>query len=251
MRSSKWIVLLAAMTFSIGTPVARGATKPPDLRTATVVDLSHAFDSKTLYWPTSPTRFELTTLASGSHGGGLFLLGQHLLRAGARRHAPRCADPLRAGPAHGRPDPRAPAHRAGCRHRRFEGGRGRPGLPPVRRGRSRLGEKARHDPRRRDRAPANRLEREVARPEALPGGRHSGRRVEPPLPVVRARGRDGPRPRPARRSARRRYRFDRSRHLEGLSGAPPRRRGERPGPREPRRRSPSCPKSVRGSSRSR
>lgn len=72
MRPLKRIALLAAMTFSIGIPVARAATKPPDLRTARIVDLSHAFDSKTLYWPTSPTRFELTTLASGVTEGGFF-----------------------------------------------------------------------------------------------------------------------------------------------------------------------------------
>jgi kynurenine formamidase len=51
---------------------ARSAGKPPDLRTATVVDLSHPFDSDTLYWPTSPTRFDLTTLASGVTEGGWF-----------------------------------------------------------------------------------------------------------------------------------------------------------------------------------
>lgn len=51
---------------------ARAVGKPPDLRTAKVVDLSHAFDSDTLYWPTSPTRFDLTTLASGVTEGGWF-----------------------------------------------------------------------------------------------------------------------------------------------------------------------------------
>jgi kynurenine formamidase len=44
----------------------------PDLRTAMVVDLTHAFDSATLYWPTSPTKFELTTLSSGVTAGGWF-----------------------------------------------------------------------------------------------------------------------------------------------------------------------------------
>jgi kynurenine formamidase len=51
-------------------PVRRVAR--PDLRTATVVDLTHPFDSSTLYWPTSPTKFELTTLTSGMTEGGWF-----------------------------------------------------------------------------------------------------------------------------------------------------------------------------------
>jgi kynurenine formamidase len=60
------------------TAAAHAATQPkarpsaPDLRTAKVVDLTHAFDSTTLYWPTSPTKFELTTLTSGMTGGGWF-----------------------------------------------------------------------------------------------------------------------------------------------------------------------------------
>lgn len=44
----------------------------PDLRTANVVDLTHPFDSETIYWPTSPTKFELTTLTSGQTPGGWF-----------------------------------------------------------------------------------------------------------------------------------------------------------------------------------
>src|SRR6185295_793046 len=36
------------------------------------VDLTHPFDSQTLYWPTSPTQFELTTLTSGMTPGGWF-----------------------------------------------------------------------------------------------------------------------------------------------------------------------------------
>ena len=63
------VVLLIA---SLSAEPARAAGKPPDLRTATVVDLSHPFDSETLYWPTSPTRFDLTALASGVTEGGWF-----------------------------------------------------------------------------------------------------------------------------------------------------------------------------------
>nr|MDQ2970908.1 cyclase family protein [Acidobacteriota bacterium] len=44
----------------------------PDLRTAAIVDLTHPFDEKTLYWPTSPSGFELKRLAYGETSGGWF-----------------------------------------------------------------------------------------------------------------------------------------------------------------------------------
>ncbi len=50
---------------------ARGP-KAPDLATARVVDLTHAFDDKTIYWPTSPSAFELTSLSYGPTPGGWF-----------------------------------------------------------------------------------------------------------------------------------------------------------------------------------
>ncbi|MFI5121150.1 MAG: cyclase family protein [Thermoanaerobaculia bacterium] len=43
-----------------------------NLRQARVVDLTHAFDDRTLYWPTSPSAFELKTLAKGKTPGGWF-----------------------------------------------------------------------------------------------------------------------------------------------------------------------------------
>ena len=52
--------------------VAAQGSKPPDLATATVVDLTHAFDEKTIYWPTSPSAFELKSLAYGPTPGGWF-----------------------------------------------------------------------------------------------------------------------------------------------------------------------------------
>lgn len=48
------------------------AQAPLDLRTARMVDLTHAFDGRTLYWPTSPSAFELTTLADGITPGGYY-----------------------------------------------------------------------------------------------------------------------------------------------------------------------------------
>ena len=39
--------------------------QPIDLAKAKVVDLTHPFDDKTIYWPTSPSAFELKSLAKG------------------------------------------------------------------------------------------------------------------------------------------------------------------------------------------
>lgn len=43
-----------------------------DLRTARVVDLTHALDQNTLFWPTSPSSFELTKLHAGMTEGGFY-----------------------------------------------------------------------------------------------------------------------------------------------------------------------------------
>ncbi len=43
-----------------------------NLRKARVVDLTHAFDDRTLYWPTSPSAFELKTLFRGKTDRGFF-----------------------------------------------------------------------------------------------------------------------------------------------------------------------------------
>lgn len=62
---------------------ASGPSEPPeataapeaaefDLATAGVFDLSHIYDETTLYWPTSPSRFERTVLAHGPTEAGYF-----------------------------------------------------------------------------------------------------------------------------------------------------------------------------------
>jgi kynurenine formamidase len=43
-----------------------------DLASAKIVDLSHVFDSKTIYWPTSPSGFELKQLHKGLTERGFF-----------------------------------------------------------------------------------------------------------------------------------------------------------------------------------
>src|ERR1043165_4630179 len=46
--------------------------RPVDLAHARFVDLTYAFDDKTLYWPTSPSAFELKQLSYGPTPGGWF-----------------------------------------------------------------------------------------------------------------------------------------------------------------------------------
>jgi len=43
-----------------------------DLSAYRLVDLTHAFDERTLYWPTSPSTFKLERLAYGTTAGGWF-----------------------------------------------------------------------------------------------------------------------------------------------------------------------------------
>lgn len=57
-------------------PPAPDAVPPPPtldaLAEARLVDLSYTYDDDTLYWPTSPSRFELRQLAFGETAGGYF-----------------------------------------------------------------------------------------------------------------------------------------------------------------------------------
>src|SRR5438105_5422458 len=48
------------------------ARPPIDLQHADLVDLTYAFDEHTLYWPNSPSGFELKQLAFGKTPGGYF-----------------------------------------------------------------------------------------------------------------------------------------------------------------------------------
>jgi kynurenine formamidase len=51
---------------------ATTAPAPVDLAGARVIDLTYAFDDKTLYWPNSPGGFELKQLSYGPTPGGYF-----------------------------------------------------------------------------------------------------------------------------------------------------------------------------------
>ena len=65
------IGLLAAAIFA-------GPQQPAELSAQRIVDLSHAFGPKTLYWPTSPTKFTLEKLAFGQTEGGFFYAANSL-----------------------------------------------------------------------------------------------------------------------------------------------------------------------------
>jgi kynurenine formamidase len=73
------------LLLGLGLSAASGCGQPPvdvadsgdripgfDLSTATVIDLSYTYDESTLFWPTSPSRFELQRLAWGPTEAGFF-----------------------------------------------------------------------------------------------------------------------------------------------------------------------------------
>ena len=51
---------------------ALAATEAFDLKNARIVDLTHPFDQHTIYWPTSPSSFELKRLSYGKTDAGYF-----------------------------------------------------------------------------------------------------------------------------------------------------------------------------------
>lgn len=67
-------LVLASIAVGAGafSAAARSAATAIDFRGHRIVDLTHAFDERTLYWPTSPSRFELKTLHRGPTDGGYF-----------------------------------------------------------------------------------------------------------------------------------------------------------------------------------
>jgi kynurenine formamidase len=61
--------ILAVLTLALP---SLASAQPIDLRTARVVDLTHPFDDKTIYWPTAPSAFELKRLHYGPTDAGYF-----------------------------------------------------------------------------------------------------------------------------------------------------------------------------------
>jgi len=63
------LLVVAALATS---PGATFGQAPLDVSRFRIVDLTHAFNSRTLYWPTSPSTFRLEQLAFGPTPGGYF-----------------------------------------------------------------------------------------------------------------------------------------------------------------------------------
>ena len=66
------LALGAALAAAALPAIGAARRRPPSLDQARVVDLSHPFDEKTLYWPTAPSGFKLTTLHHGVTPAGFF-----------------------------------------------------------------------------------------------------------------------------------------------------------------------------------
>lgn len=69
MPIARFLLPLAATLVLAAAP---GAPEGLDLATAEVVDLTHPFDERTIYWPNSPSSFELHRLAWRPTPGGFF-----------------------------------------------------------------------------------------------------------------------------------------------------------------------------------
>jgi kynurenine formamidase len=72
MKNLLLLALAGAVMTACTTTVTTTAPKALDLSGAEVVDLTYAFDDKTLYWPSSPSTFEHKELAYGPTPGGYF-----------------------------------------------------------------------------------------------------------------------------------------------------------------------------------
>jgi kynurenine formamidase len=66
------LVCLACLAVLCGIALAPARAQQIDLASARVVDLTHAFDKDTVYWPTSPSGFELKPLHEGLTGRGFY-----------------------------------------------------------------------------------------------------------------------------------------------------------------------------------
>jgi len=65
-------LVLALLALSLGDPPPAARAAGLDLSAHRLVDLTHPFDERTLYWPTSPSTFKLERLAYGATAGGWF-----------------------------------------------------------------------------------------------------------------------------------------------------------------------------------
>ena len=63
-----FVGILTLLLFGCSTREAAPAAPP----TSCIVDLSHTYDDDTIYWPTSPSNLEKTTISHGHTSGGYF-----------------------------------------------------------------------------------------------------------------------------------------------------------------------------------
>lgn len=68
------LAALSALGCGSASPAATGSPEAPalDLARLRVIDLSHAYNAQTIYWPNSPTTFSLESQANGPTPGGWF-----------------------------------------------------------------------------------------------------------------------------------------------------------------------------------
>ena len=79
-RSLRSLAVLVASPLVLGLGCATGGTTPAhptqpaalSLANAQLIDLTHPFDEKTIYWPTSPSTFELKQLHRGKTKAGFY-----------------------------------------------------------------------------------------------------------------------------------------------------------------------------------
>lgn len=64
--------LIAAVAVVLLLLAWAGCSQPLDVSGARLVDLTHSFDPRTVYWPTSPSGFKYEVLTSGITEGGYF-----------------------------------------------------------------------------------------------------------------------------------------------------------------------------------
>jgi len=69
----RYVIAALALVLS-----SRAAAAQLDLARYRLVDLTHAFSERTLYWPTSPSTFQLTRLSYGVGSGGFFYAANSL-----------------------------------------------------------------------------------------------------------------------------------------------------------------------------
>jgi kynurenine formamidase len=64
-------VVVLVVLLAMG-PMSAQPQRPIDVSALQIIDLTHAYSSRTVFWPTSPTKFTLERLAYGKTEGGYF-----------------------------------------------------------------------------------------------------------------------------------------------------------------------------------